>query len=201
MSAKDAQTLYDAFRSTSYERKVDAVAALKRFIKRNDVSVSSRVCMLYAHAQLDAFPALIDALRTGLSAGSPVLSVECLTCLGHLVKRVALQDAARLRTAAATLVPLLVERLGDPRDKAREAAHSALTHVWRAAPADVERGIRDQGFGSRSWHVREQAVQWVERVQAGTAQRGFVGGMVRLLEDANESVREAAKRAVVEVFR
>ncbi|KTW32009.1 uncharacterized protein T551_00691 [Pneumocystis jirovecii RU7] len=157
--------------------------------------------MLYAHAQLDAFPALIDALRTGLSAGSPVLSVECLTCLGHLVKRVALQDAARLRTAAATLVPLLVERLGDPRDKAREAAHSALTHVWRAAPADVERGIRDQGFGSRSWHVREQAVQWVERVQAGTAQRGFVGGMVRLLEDANESVREAAKRAVVEVFR
>ncbi|KAG5520051.1 hypothetical protein PMAC_001127 [Pneumocystis sp. 'macacae'] len=187
MSAKDAFALHEALRTAPHDRKLDVLVQLRRFVKRND---------------LDAVPALVDALRTGLAAGSPALSAESVVCLAHLVKRVALQDAARLRTAAPVLGPLLVERLGDLRDRPRDAAHSALAVLWRSAPSDIERCIRDHGFAARSSHVREQAVRWAQRMHAQAAlPLRCCAGIVRLLEDANDAVRDAAKAAVLDLYR
>ena len=68
----------------------------------------------------------------------------------------AIQDANRLKAVAGQLLPVLVERLGDVKDRYRELAMSSLVEFWKASPVDVEKTIKEAGFGNKSWRIREQ---------------------------------------------
>jgi CLIP-associating protein 1/2 len=72
----------------------------------------------------------------------------------------ALQDAARLKSVAPTILPLLVDRLGDVKDRYRELAMNSLVEFWKASPVDVEKTIKEVGFGNKSWRIREQVFQF-----------------------------------------
>ena len=67
-----------------------------------------------------------------------------------------IQDAGRLKALAPSLLPLLVDRLNDVKDRYRELAMSSLVEYWRACPSEVEKTIKEVGFGSKSWRIREQ---------------------------------------------
>ena len=67
-----------------------------------------------------------------------------------------LQDSSRLKAIAPTLLPLLVDRLGDVKDRYRELTMNSLVEFWKAAPSDVEKTIKEVGFGNKSWRIREQ---------------------------------------------
>lgn len=68
----------------------------------------------------------------------------------------AIQDASRLKSRAPQLLPLLVDRLGDVKDRYRELAMNSLVEFWKASPGDVEKTIKEVGFGNKSWRIREQ---------------------------------------------
>lgn len=191
MSVEDAQELYDVLRGTNNDRKLETVIALKRFIKRNDVT-------------LEAVPLLFGALKIGLLSSNYHVAMNCLTCSSHLIKRVSLQDASRLKAPSGSLLPMLVERLGDIREKVKDVALNALIELWKAVPVDVERSMKDIGLVSKNWRVREQSLYWLvstHQSQPTFCFRSFTPFMIKMLEDANENVRDAAKDVIVELFR
>lgn len=76
----------------------------------------------------------------------------------------ALQDSSRLKNnLAPTILPLLVDRLGDVKDRYRELAMNSLVEFWKASPVDVEKTIKEVGFGNKSWRIREQVVYLLGR--------------------------------------
>ena len=68
----------------------------------------------------------------------------------------AIQDASRLKPVAGQLLPVLVDRLGDVKDRYRELAMNSLVEFWKASSVDVEKTIKEFGFGNKSWRIREQ---------------------------------------------
>jgi CLIP-associating protein 1/2 len=68
----------------------------------------------------------------------------------------ALQDSSRLKALAPSILPLLVEKLGDVKDRYRDLAMNSLVEFWKASPSDVEKTIKEAGFGHKSWRIREQ---------------------------------------------
>jgi len=68
----------------------------------------------------------------------------------------ALQDPTRLKAIAPQILPLLVDRLSDVKDRYRELAMNSLVEFWKASPVDVEKTIKEIGFGNKSWRIREQ---------------------------------------------
>ncbi len=74
----------------------------------------------------------------------------------------ALQDAMRLKAIAPQILPLLVDRLSDVKDRYRELAMNSLVEFWKASPADVEKTIKEVGFGNKSWRTREQVFPLLE---------------------------------------
>ena len=127
----------------------------------------------------------------------------------------ALQDANKLKSVAPSILPLLVDRLGDVKDRYRELAMNSLVEFWKATPGDVEKTIKEVGFGNKSWRIREQvscfsrdtliqSMRWlsnVHRSQHNFSFRSFTPFMMKILEDANEAVRDTAKEVVIELFK
>ena len=68
-----------------------------------------------------------------------------------------IQDASRLKVVAPQILPLLVDRLGDVKDRYRDLAMNSLVEYWKACPSEVEKTIKEAGFANKSWRIREQA--------------------------------------------
>ena len=99
---------------------------------------------------------------------------------------------------------MLVDKMGDNKDKIRELAIGPMVEMWRACPAEVERAIREQGLVSKNTKLKETSLEWLSRVYAvgtGISIKPFTGILVGLLEDASDVVREKAKFVVVDLFR
>lgn len=99
---------------------------------------------------------LFDGLRMGLICTNPYVAMNSLTCTNHLIKRVSLQEITRLKGPGVMVLPLLIERLGDNKEKVKDVAQNALIELWRGIPIEVERSIKDLGFSSKNWRTREQ---------------------------------------------
>ena len=51
-----------------------------------------------------------------------------------------------------------MDRLSDVKDRYRELAMNSLVEFWKASPVDVEKTIKEVGFGNKSWRIREQVI-------------------------------------------
>ena len=137
------------------DKKVEVLTALKSYLKRNDVDV--HLVLECAYMQSEAVPLVFDSVKQGLaSTNHPNLAQAALTCLVVLIKRMTIQDVSRLKAIAPQILPLLVDRLGDVKDRYRELAMNSLVEFWKASPVDVEKTIKEIGFGNKSWRIREQ---------------------------------------------
>ncbi|KAL7273511.1 suppressor of tub2 mutation [Rhizina undulata] len=194
MSVKDTQALdlLNLIRGhADADQKIAELSSIKAQVKHQQV-------------QVDAISPLFEACRIGISSPNNSLSLHALSCLGHLIKRVTIQDPARIRSQANPILPLLIEKLGDQKERSRSIATAALLDLWRIVAQDVERGIKDIGFNSKNAKIKQESMNWlaqVHRTQQGFSFRSFTPYMIKMLEDASEPVRETSKEVVVELFR
>ncbi|KAJ3564353.1 hypothetical protein NP233_g8352 [Leucocoprinus birnbaumii] len=136
----------------------------------------------------------------------------------------AIVDSSTLRVVLTTLLPLVMERLGD-RDrvqmKARESvailggyASKAGSSIIAAArsregkgpetPSMIfERLLKDLGLASKVWKIREQSIQVLVSIRRTHPQfplRPYLSLLVDCLEDTDAHVRDCSRTSVVELF-
>jgi CLIP-associating protein 1/2 len=139
--------------SVAIDTKLTAFNNLKSSIKHQRVPESCQ-------------PTIFECIRQGIAAQtSPVLVSTAFSSLGHLVKRLSLQDQSTTVAAhTPKLLPILQERLGDPRESLRNAASQALCDLWPTSKAEVERVIREGALGGNNAKAKEVAMLWVVKV-------------------------------------
>ena len=146
---------------------------------------------------------MFEACRIAVNAPNLGLAAQALSCLGHLTKRVSIQDPARLRSNAHHTVPLLVEKLGDQKERNKTVAFTAIMETYKHAPMDVERAMRELGFPNKNARVRQESIKWlcqVHTVNPTFSFKPYTPFLMKALEDSSEVIRDAAKNAVVELF-
>ncbi len=156
----------------------------------------------HRHCPEAAVGPLFDVIR--VSIATPHLTDAGFSILGHLNKRLELQDQASiLQSQGAKTYNVLLERLADPKDRIRNRAVQALTDFHGAAAADVEQFVRDNVLTSRNPRAKEAGMHWITstRKDKNIAFRAFVPHIVDCLEDADGSVRQTAQATVIHLFQ
>ncbi|KAF9519176.1 hypothetical protein BS47DRAFT_1388314 [Hydnum rufescens UP504] len=132
-----------------------------------------------------------------------------------------------LRYALLAFLPNggVIDRLGEPRETARAIAKDTLVLLGAAAfkfsgpaPASalrqkdhkvetlfvvLDKFLKDVGFGSKVWRVREQTILTLVELRRLHRQfpiRPFLSPLVEALEDSDGSVRDCARQSVITLF-
>lgn len=171
------------------ETKLKQLTALKAEIK-------------HRHCPENAVGPLFDVIRLALA--TPHLTDAGFSILGHLVKRLELQDqGSLLHHEGAKTYTTLLERLADSKDRIRQRAVQAFTDFHAVAAADVEQFVRDHVLTARNPRAKEAGMHWVAetRREKSIAFRGFVPNIVDCLEDADGCVRQTAQATIVDLFQ
>jgi len=83
-------------------------------------------------------------------------------------------------------------------------ALAAIIDMHRHHSQDVEKAMKELGFGSKNARVRLESIRWLAQTHAlnpSFSFKSYTPLLIGMLEDSNEPVREAAKNIVVELFR
>lgn len=189
-------------------------ANLLATLKRPSASAESKLALLntlksdikHYRVPESAEATIFECLRIAVSQQvSTNIVTAAYSTLGHLIKRLKIQDAsgAAITANAARLWPALQDRLGDPREGNRQGASQALTELWPFCAQEVEQIIRDDCIGGSNVRAKELGMKWVVKMheEVQLQFKSFVPSVVACLEDADGNVRDAAKSAVVELFR
>ena len=148
-----ASSTIAALKSTApIDTKLKHLTALKAEIK-------------HRHCPEHAVAPLFDAIR--ISLATPHLADAAFSILGHLMKRLELQDQhSLLQIQGLKTYPCLLERLADQKDRTRSRALQAFTEFHSVSASDVEHFIRDHALNNRHPRTKEAGMQWVISVCA-----------------------------------
>ncbi|KAF3289906.1 suppressor of tub2 mutation [Orbilia oligospora] len=128
--------------------KVDQLVQAKQKIKHYGIDA-------------DATEPTFSAVRIGMSqASNMTLFQHSLSCLGYLVKRCRANDATLLKRLSIDLLPLLLDKMGDAKERIREMALSPVVDIWTVAPVETERAIRENGLTSKNSRLKESSLEW-----------------------------------------
>jgi len=133
------------------EIRVNQVNQIKSGIKQHNVPDS-------------CIAPLFEALRTASTSQHAVLTNAGFTSLNHLLARLSRQDPKQLGKEAARTLPLIVEKLGDQKDKFRSLAMQAMVTLYKVAPIDVERSVRNIAMVGKNPRAKEASLQWLLQV-------------------------------------
>lgn len=179
--------------ATPSEQKLNALNALKSDIKH---------CRVPETAQSTIFECLRLAISQQVSSN---IALSAFSTLGHLVKRLRIQDATghAVTQLGPRLLPALQERLGDLKEAIRHASSQALSELYPFLPQDVEILIREEAIGGSNARAKEAGMQWVLRMHCDESMpfKSYTSAIVARLEDADGAVRDAAKTVLVELFK
>ncbi|KAF6815443.1 heat repeat containing protein [Colletotrichum sojae] len=188
----------------------DQVNDLLRIL-RTDVSVDVKVqhvtgikSGIKQHNVPDVLvPQIFDGLRTASVSQHAVLVNAGFTALNHLLTRLSRQEPKYIAKEAKHTLPLVVDKLGDQKEKFRGLASQALTTMFAAAPVDVERSVRNVAMVGKNPRAKEASMHWLLHMhqEQGMQFRAYVPTLMELLEDADGMVRDVAKSTVIELFR
>ncbi|KAF7965882.1 hypothetical protein HWV62_32610 [Athelia sp. TMB] len=179
-------------------------------------------------ATLSALPPFLPLIITRPGAQSQFAHAPQPSSASSSTSSVAgssLIDVSTLRHVIIAFLPTggVVDRLGEPREKAREKARETLVVLgglaFRGGGASssakakasgtetplmmFERYLREGGLASKVWRVREQAILTlvhVRRTHHLFPIRSYLPQLVATLEDTDGNVRECARQSVVELF-
>lgn len=191
LSDQQVNDLLTTLRSdAAVDHKVAAVTAAKSAIKQHNVPDT---CV---------FP-LFDALRAASTAQHVSIVNAGFSALGHLLTRLSRQEPKYISKEAGRTLPVIIEKMGDQKEKFRTLASQSMTAVWKVSPIDAERFIRNIAMAGKNPRAKESALRWLlQRHQEDSLQfRSYVPSLMELLEDADGMVRDAAKYTVIELFR
>lgn len=117
----------------------------------------------HRHCPEHAVAPLFDAIR--ISLATPHLTDAGFSILGHLMKRLELQDQdALLQAQGIKTYPCLLERLADQKDRTRHRALQAFTDFHSLSAPDVEQFVRDHALTNKHPKTKEAGMQWVTSV-------------------------------------
>lgn len=190
----DAETLYSivSSRKCSIEKKTAAVSAVKAEVKRSYVELDS----VYRY-----FEALSIAVNT---PDDYVLQAMSFSCLCHFVKRVITQNPEALRGPSEVVLPVIFDKLGDPKSSVRATAERVLEDYWMACGMETENAIREIGLMHPSNAVKCECLIFLTRRlqfhEGKFAFRPFTPVVVHLLLTKSQSVQEAARNLLVTFF-
>ncbi|KAI9816215.1 MAG: suppressor of tub2 mutation [Pycnora praestabilis] len=177
--------------NASIESKVNLITDLKSSIKHHQVPDAS-------------VTPIFDIIRIALSSQHSSLISTGLSTLSNLLKRLSHQKQSHIITLqSGKTLPLLVERLGDQKERHRWLSSQCLTELWLVCPQEVEHVIRDGALAGKHPRAKEAGLQWliVMSKEQGLQFRSFVPRLMDCLEDSDGSVRETSKVTVVELFQ
>ncbi|TQV94803.1 hypothetical protein IF1G_06814 [Cordyceps javanica] len=191
LTDKQVADLLDILRSNAaLDHKVTAVTNAKSAIKQHNVP---ETCI----AQL------FEALRNASTAQHAILVNAGFTALGHLLTRLSRQEPKHIGKEAVRTLPVVIEKLGDQKDKYRTLASQALVTIYAVSPGEVERMVRTTAMSGKNPRAKEAGLHWLLQMHQGHGLqfRSYVPLLMELLEDADGMVRDAAKHTVIELFR
>ena len=117
----------------------------------------------HRHCPEHAVAPLFDAIR--ISLATPHLIDAAFSILGHLMKRLELQDQhSLLQAQGVKTYSSLLERLADQKDRTRNRAIQALIDFHSISAPDVEQFVRDHALTNRHPKTKEAGMQWVTNV-------------------------------------
>lgn len=147
---------------------------------------------------------LFHSLKLGLVNSNAQVSGQTLTTTHGALRRLDIQDPSLLKTALPTILPYLIDKLGDPIEKVPQLSRDCIAIAWRSAPTEVEGAIKQLAFSHKVARVRENASRWTARMALDKSTRlsfrSFTSYLITALEDADGGVREASKQTIVELF-
>lgn len=200
-----------AVRVAMAEKITDEQVEALQNILRSDASVDAKVAQVTAvktgikhHNVPDTCVAqLFEALRTASAAQHGSLANAGLTSLNHLLTRLSRQEPKYIMKETKTTLPLLVDKMGDQKEKFRSLAVQSIATMYKVVPADVERHVRNFAMAGKNPRAKEASMQWLLQMnrEQGLPFRTYVPRLMELLEDADSSVRDTAKTTVIELFR
>ncbi len=135
----------------SVDAKVQQVTAVKSSIKQQNVP---ETCIV----------PIFEALRTASSSQHASLVNAGFTALNHLFTRLARQDPKTLTKEGARTLPLIIEKLGDQKEKFRQLALQAMITLYKVAPVEVERSVRNTAMVGKNPRAKEASLQWLLQV-------------------------------------
>lgn len=151
----------------------DQVAGLLTIL-RKDVSVDTKVQHItavksaikhYSVPDVCVAP-LFEALRLASSSQHSVLVNAGFTTLNHLLTRMSLQEPKYLAKEAKHTLPLIVEKMGDQKDKIRGLGIQAMATMYSNVPIDAERFVRNTAMVGKNPRSKESSLQWLLQVCA-----------------------------------
>lgn len=146
---------------------------------RKDVSVDAKVQQITAvksaikhYSVPDACVApLFEALRFASSSQHSALVSAGFTTLNHLLTRMSLQEPKYLSREAKQTLPLIVDKMGDQKDKFKQLAIQAMATMYNQVPVDAERFVRNTAMVGKNPRAKESGMQWLLQVRAHSVSR------------------------------
>jgi CLIP-associating protein 1/2 len=139
-------------KDTTIDAKVQYVTVVKSAIKQHNVPDS---CVA----------PLFEGLRQASSSQHSALVNAGFTALNHLLTRLSRQEPKYLHKEAKQTLVLLVDKMGDQKDKFRTLAIQALATMYAQVPVDVERYIRNTAMVGKNPRAKESSMQWLLQVR------------------------------------
>ena len=117
----------------------------------------------HRHCPENVIPTVFNVIRLALA--TPHVVDVGFSILGHFTKRLLIQDLhTTLYAHTLRLFPILLERLGDSKDRSRSRALAAFNDFYPISDAgrkDVENFMRDTALTSKNPRCKISAMQWI----------------------------------------
>lgn len=141
-------------------------------MKANDASIESKINLLndlkssIKHHQVPepTVAALFDVVRMAMTSQHGSLVGAGCSTLGHLLKRLNLQEPKYILAHGPRILPTILDRLGDQKSRQRMLASQCLTDLWKILRQEVERQVRETGLVSKNARLKESSMQWIAKV-------------------------------------
>lgn len=167
-----AETLFEAvvLSNTSDSEKLRLISDFKTFVKRLNVDIAS-------------IPKYLEALSIGTDSSNSSVLQNSFSAICYTVKRVNVQNAASvLKDQSFLVLPIIINRLGDPKLPVKTSAKKALEGYWLSAHAQVEQSLVDIGFTHRNPVVVSECIQWLSHIVAEVNPQFKMAAMVPLVK-------------------
>lgn len=135
----------------SIDAKVNLINNVKSGIKQNNVP---EPCVI----------PLFEASRISMTSTHAAIVNAGFSTLNHLLTRLSRQEPKYVVKEAARTLPLVIEKLGDPKEKYRQLAAVCLITFWKQAPMDVERIVKNAGMVGKNSRMKEASMNWLVQV-------------------------------------
>ncbi|CAM0945231.1 unnamed protein product [Alopecurus aequalis] len=126
----------------------------------------------------------------------------------HALSAAAVLAGEHFKMHLNALVPAAVERLGDGKQPVRDASRQLLVTLMEvSSPTIIVERAGSYAWTHKSWRVREEFVRTLSTAVGLFAstelllQRVFLSPVLQLLNDLNQSVREAAISCIQEMYK